>query len=76
LNGKRLHVPPCDATQWQSCEPIYEEMPGWSRSTQSAKQFSDLPTNAKRYLKTIADRTGAKLKMVSVGPERAQTIIL
>jgi adenylosuccinate synthase len=76
LNGKRLNVPPCDAAQLQSCEPIYEQANGWNKSTQSAKKFSDLPTNARRYLKKIAALTGARLKMVSVGPERAQTIVL
>jgi len=76
LNGKRLNVPPCDAGQLQSCEPIYRQIEGWNTSTQSAKKFADLPLKAKRYVKTIAELTGAKLKMVSVGPERTQTIIL
>ena len=76
LNGKRLNVPPCDAVQMQSCEPIYEQMDGWNKSTQSAKAFSDLPANAKRYVRAIAKLTGARLTMLSVGPERAQTIIL
>jgi adenylosuccinate synthase len=76
LNGKRLTVPPCDAAQLQSCEPIYEQMPGWKRSTQSAKKLTDLPKAARNYIRLIAQRTGARLKMVSVGPERAQTIVL
>ncbi len=76
LNGKRLAVPPCDAGQLHSCEPIYEEMPGWRRSTQSAKKFTDLPKAARDYTRLIARLTGARLKMVSVGPERAQTIVL
>ncbi len=76
LNGKRLNVPPCDAAQLQSCEPIYQRIEGWNTSTQSAKKFSDLPLKAKRYVKAIAELTGAKLKMVSVGPERTQTIVL
>src|ERR1051326_8805147 len=37
LNGKRLDVPPCDATQWNNCEPIYETMPGWKKTTRSAR---------------------------------------
>lgn len=76
LNGKRLKVPPCDAGQLQSCEPIYEEMPGWKRSTQAAEKFSDLPSAARNYVRLISRLTGARLKMVSVGPERAQTIVL
>ncbi len=76
LNGKRLTVPPCDAAQLQSCEPIYKQMPGWKRSTQSARRLTDLPISARNYIKFIAELTGARLKMVSVGPERAQTIVL
>jgi adenylosuccinate synthase len=76
LNGKRLNVPPCDADQLESCEPIYEKMPGWKRSTKSAKKLSDLPIPARHYINWIAELTGARLKIVSVGPARGQTIIL
>ena len=76
LNGKRLEVPPCDAVQLDNCEPIYEEMPGWSRSTHSAKAFSQLPVKARNYVKRISKLTGARLSMISVGPARGQTIIV
>jgi adenylosuccinate synthase len=76
LKGKRLNVPPCDAAQLENCEPIYEETPGWKRSTQSAKKLSDLPVKARRYIYWISEITGARLRMVSVGPTRQQTIIL
>src|SRR5205085_2000731 len=76
LNGKRLDVPPCDSAQWNNCEPIYETMPGWSESTRSARKFSDLPKRARDYLKRISALTSAKLTIVSVGPTRAETIML
>jgi adenylosuccinate synthase len=76
LKGKRLSVPPCDAAQLEKCEPIYEEMPGWKKSTQSAKKLTDLPLKARRYIHWISEITGARLRMVSVGPTRQQTIIL
>jgi adenylosuccinate synthase len=76
LNGKRLAVPPCDSTQWNNCEPVYEGMPGWNKSTRSARKWSDLPKSAREYLKRISDLTGAKLTIVSVGPTRAETIML
>src|SRR6201984_815029 len=76
LNGKRLEVPPCDSTQWNNCEPIYETMPGWSEPTRSARKFSGLPKRARDYLKRISALTGAKLTIVSVGPTRAETIML
>jgi len=76
LNGKRLDVPPCDAAQLDNCEPIYEEMRGWNRSTGSSKKVSQLPLAARNYVKRIAQLTGARLSIVSVGPTRAQTIFL
>jgi len=76
LNGKRLEVPPCDALQLDNCEPIYEEMRGWNQSTSAARKLSQLPLAARNYVKRIAQLTGAKLSMVSVGPMRAQTIFL
>src|SRR2546422_3752362 len=76
LNGKRLEVPPCDVVQLDNCEPIYEEMRGWNKSTSSAKKLSQLPLNARNYVKRLGQLTGAELSIVSVGPTRAQTIFL
>src|SRR5881296_4009655 len=53
INGKRLDVPPCDAAQLDNCEPIYEETPGWNRSTISAKKLSQLPVAAANYVKRL-----------------------
>ena len=76
LNGKRLDVPPSDAAQLENCEPVFREFPGWSRPTHGAKKFSDLPVTARRYVRAIAELTGAPLRIVSVGPTRDETIIL
>jgi adenylosuccinate synthase len=76
LNGKRLNVPPCDATQLENCEPIYEEMRGWNQPTHSAKKLTQLPAPARKYVKRISELTGARLSILSVGPERGQTIRL
>ena len=76
LNGKRLEVPPSDAAQLENCEPIYREFRGWNKPTQPARKFSELPANARRYVRAIAELTGAPLRIVSVGPTRNETIIL
>jgi adenylosuccinate synthase len=76
LNGKRLDVPPSDARQLENCEPIYESIAGWKTSTERAKKFEDLPQAARAYVQRLAELTGARLKIVSVGPARAQTIFL
>lgn len=76
LNGKRLDVPPCDATQLANCEPVYEEVHGWNTSTHSARKLSQLPSAARKYVNYISKLTGAKLFIISVGPTRRETIIL
>jgi adenylosuccinate synthase len=76
LGKKTLDVPPCDFLQLKMCEPVYIELPGWKTSTESAKKFSDLPKNARDYLKTISELTGAKLRIASVGAGRDQTIVV
>jgi adenylosuccinate synthase len=75
LNGRKLEVPPSDAVQLANCQPIYMEMKGWSRSTNSARKLSELPLAAKNYVRQISRLTSARLKIVSVGPNRAQTIL-
>jgi adenylosuccinate synthase len=76
LDGKVLDFPPTDSEQLSRCKPVYIEMPGWLKSTEKAKKFSDLPPKARAYVKKIAELTGAKLSIVSIGPGRAQTIRL
>jgi adenylosuccinate synthase len=76
LNGKRLNVPPSDATQLANCKPVYQQLRGWTKSTRSARKLSQLPSAAQEYVKYISNLTGGKLSMVSVGPERGETIIL
>jgi adenylosuccinate synthase len=76
LNGKRLNVPPCDASQLANCEPIYADVRGWNTPTHSARTISQLPPAARKYVRYISDLTGAKLSMISVGPARRETIVL
>ena len=76
LNGKRLNVPPSDATQLANCKPVYQQLRGWNKSTRTARKLSQLPSAAQDYVKYISNLTGGKLSIVSVGPERGETIIL
>ena len=76
LGRKTLEVPPSDHRQLIDAKPVYIEMPGWQTPTHEAKKYSDLPKNARTYLEKIAELTGAKLTIASVGPNRDQTIVL
>jgi adenylosuccinate synthase len=59
----------------ERAEPEYEEMPGWSESTEAATSWRDLPREAQAYLRRIEELVGAPVKFVSVGPDRDQTIV-
>ena len=53
---------------------VYEDMPGWDEDIVPAKKFSDLPANARAYVERIESLTGRPVGLISVGPERKQTI--
>jgi adenylosuccinate synthase len=67
---------PADIETLTKCKPVYAEFPGWKVSTAKAKSWKELPVNARGYLRAIAELSEAKLKIVSVGPAREQTIML
>jgi adenylosuccinate synthase len=76
VGGKRLDHIPNDIGVLAKCEPIYVDFPGWKISTSQAREWKHLPPKARSYLKAIAELTGAKLTIASVGPARAQTIFV
>ena len=76
LGDRELSTPPADLNEFASCEPIYEELPGWQMPTRGIATWSDLPENARRYLKRIEDLLETPLALVSVGPRRGETIYL
>jgi len=57
------------------CEPIYEELPGWSESLGAVRRWDDLPPTAQRYVGRIEALVGIPVDLVSVGPEREQLIV-
>jgi adenylosuccinate synthase len=75
-NGKRYDYVPNDIELLGRCQPIYAEFPGWLTPTDKARHWKDLPAKARSYLKAIAELTGAKLAIASVGPGREQTIFV
>jgi adenylosuccinate synthase len=57
-------------------EPIYEEIEGWSESTQGARSWKDLPANAIKYVRRIEELIEAPVAMLSTSPERDDTILM
>jgi adenylosuccinate synthase len=76
VDGKTVEIFPVGAEEAARCEPIYEQMPGWSESTVGAKSLAALPANARSYIKRIEELVGAPVDMVSTGPDREETIVL
>jgi adenylosuccinate synthase len=60
----------------EACQPIYEELPGWSEDLTSVKDVGDLPENAKDYVKRIEELVDTPVQIISVGPGRQQTMVL
>ncbi|PKM11021.1 MAG: adenylosuccinate synthase [Gammaproteobacteria bacterium HGW-Gammaproteobacteria-10] len=76
LNGKITEVAPLGAEQYQACEAIFEELPGWTESTVGVTDYDALPENAKAYIKRIEALVGVKVVILSTGPDRDETIML
>ena len=74
--GRRLDRMPANPAVLGACEPIYEEMPGWSDSTVGVRHIADLPQAAKDYLKRLETLLELPVDILSVGPDRNQTIVL
>lgn len=72
----RIDTVPPELDALQSCEPIYEEFPGWDEDIRKVRRFEDLPKTAQDYLKAVEEMAGVPLAVVSVGPGRDQTIVM
>lgn len=57
------------------CEPVYEELPGWSGDISGCKSYDELPENAKRYIERVEQLVGCRISMVGVGPNREQNLL-
>ncbi|MFI5104569.1 MAG: adenylosuccinate synthase [Terriglobales bacterium] len=76
INGKKTDAVPALATGFETVEAIYEKMPGWSTSTEGITSFDKLPKKAQEYLRFLEKESGAKIGMVSTGPDRDQTMVM
>jgi len=74
LDGETLDKPPPLVEDWERVEPIYETMPGWMTSTKQAEKIRQLPENARAYIDKIEEFCNLSIGMISVGPDRKETI--
>jgi adenylosuccinate synthase len=76
LDGTRVEALPTAADQQSRCKPIYEEMPGWSESTEGARRWADLPANAIKYVRRVEELIECPVALLSTSPEREDTILV
>ena len=69
------HLPTAAARQAR-VEPIYEELPGWSESTEGARRWLDLPAEAIKYIKRVEELIECPVALLSTSPERDDTILV
>jgi adenylosuccinate synthase len=76
VHGRRHDEIPMTQTDFHHATPVLEYLDGWSEDISSAREFADLPKNARNYVRTLEDMIGAPVAAIGVGPRRDQTISL
>ncbi len=75
MDGQRVDWFPSDAFLLDRCTPVYETLPGWTKDVTGARKVADLPANARRYVDRLGELLGVRVSIISVGPDRVQTIL-
>jgi adenylosuccinate synthase len=76
VKGSRVASWPSDGSVLSQCQPVYERLPGWHCDIAHLKKKADLPAAARRYLDRLSELIGLPVSIVSVGPDRSQTILM
>jgi adenylosuccinate synthase len=74
LDGKKIGYFPGNIAALARCKPVYEEMPGWQTDTTGISRFAELPVAARNYVLRVEELISCPVNLISVGPEREQTI--
>ena len=76
IDGKETQQIPAQISGYEKIEPVYTKLPGWQSSTFGIDSYDRLPEKAKRYLEFVEKESGAKVGVVSTGPDREQTMVV
>jgi adenylosuccinate synthase len=76
IDGKATELIPAQGCGYERIECVYEKLPGWRTSTEGVTDMDKLPKAAQRYLAFLEKESGARVGMVSTGPDREQTMVL
>jgi adenylosuccinate synthase len=75
IDGVRREQVPLSLTEFEAAKPVYEQVEGWKEDISSAREFGDLPKAARKFVQMIEEVTAVEVSLVSVGPDRNQTIV-
>jgi adenylosuccinate synthase len=75
IDGKRVEHFPSHVDDLKKAVPVYETVPGWQEELSGVRRYDDLPEGARRYIAKIGALLGRPVSIVSVGPDRSQTIL-
>jgi adenylosuccinate synthase len=76
LNGEEITYFPLNLEELDKVEPVYTTFEGWQTSTNGIDSFDKFPPQAQKFLNAIADYIGSKIAIISIGPDRKETIVL
>jgi adenylosuccinate synthase len=76
LDGERRETIPATIQDLERCRPVYEELPGWQQDIRGVRRFQDLPAATRDYLQRLEKLVGVPIQIVSVGPDREETIVV
>jgi len=60
----------------ERCRPVFEELPGWQEDIRKVRRFEDFPAATKNYLRRVEELVGVPIQIVSVGPDREESIVV
>ncbi len=75
LAGRVIDYFPSSVEELEACEPVLVEFPGWREDISAVLEYDELPENARRYIAYLEEKLGIPAMLISVGPDRAQTIL-
>ena len=76
IDGKKTDEPPAQASDFDKIECMYQKLPGWRTSTEGIVHYDKLPKAAREYLAFVEKEAGARVGMISTGPDRDHTILV
>ncbi|OGO00282.1 MAG: adenylosuccinate synthase [Chloroflexi bacterium RBG_13_51_52] len=75
VDGQVIDNFPASTTTLVKCQPVYEDLPGWQKTTGKTRVFNDLPVKAQKYIKRLEELVGCPVSHISIGQRREETIV-